>query len=242
LIRVFSNVDALSREAANLVAELSGKAVEKRGKFLLALSGGNSPGPLYERLAEMPYRDQIPWKQTWVFWSDERYVPLSDDRSNAGMAMKLLLSRVPVPKDQILPIYDENANAEKAATEYEAAILETAGRSAQRFDLILLGCGEDGHTASLFPDSPVLNEKNALVRAVQSPGGYLKRVTMTLPLLNQSRAILFILHGQAKAEIAWRILGDQSESVQLPAQLIRPSDGELLWFLDSEAALKLHLA
>jgi len=240
LIRVFPDVDTLSEEAADLIVKLSQEAVEKHGRFLLALSGGQSPGPLYERLAKTPYRDQIPWKQTWVFWSDERYVPLTDARSNAGMAMELLLRQVPIPEDQILPVYNESTNAEKAAAEYEAAIFRITGREAQRFDLIMLGCGEDGHTASLFPGSPVIDEKNALVAAVQSPTGDMKRVTMTLPLLNQSRAVLFIVHGQAKAEIVWQIHEDRTDSTQLPAQLIRPSDGELLWFLDSAAASKLH--
>lgn len=203
----------------------------------MALSGGNSPRPLFKLLAQPPYLDQLPWHKTWVLWSDERYVPLDDDRSNAGHAMKLLLEHVPIPPEQILAIYKDGAGVDEAAALYESEVRGLLDGDAPRLDMVLLGCGTDGHTASLFPGNPVLSKSDALVRAVKPAQSDIARVTMTLPLLNQARSVVFIVTGEAKADIVHRILED---SEPLPAGMVQPVQGELLWLLDSEAASKLQ--
>ena len=224
MIRVFEN----SRELAWGAAEHF-VALAQRDSFTVALSGGSTPKILYQVLAE-EFREQIPWSRTQFFWSDERHVPPDHPDSNYRMAYEALLSRVPVPESNVHRVHSENPNAQGAADEYEKIIVP-------RLDLILLGLGTDGHTASIFPGSGVLHETKRLVAApwVEKLNTY--RITMTLPLLNNGASIVFLVSGADKAAIVKEVL----EGPKIyPAQFVQPINGELIWMLDRDAAAGLN--
>ncbi len=239
MIEVFGSVDRLVKTAAKKVVNVAQNAVQERGRFIIALSGGHSPRPLYQLLTESPYRDQVPWRRTIVLWSDERYVPLSDKRSNAGQAKSLLLDHVPVHANSILPMYVDGLDPQKAAAYYGRRLVVLFANASPRIDVTLLGCGEDGHTASLFPGSPILSENSAFVSAVPKSETGVARITMTPLLLNQSRKIIFVVYGQNKADVVHRVLETPPESPPLPAQLVVATDGPTRWLLDKEAASQL---
>jgi len=239
MIRTFHNVAALARGAADLFARTARSSIEQRGRFTVALSGGGSPRPVYELLAEPENLRRVPWENVFVFWGDERYVPLRDDRSNAGRAQSVLLDHVPIPPANIFPIYDERLSPDEAAAAYEKKIRDHFGHAAPRFDLILLGCGENGHTASLFPETPVLEESERLVAPVRVAHQDIARVTLTVPLLNMARITAFIAFGSRKASVVRDVINGPRQPEKLPAQLIQPVDGVMYWYLDTEAASAL---
>lgn len=221
MIRVFENSRELARGAAEHLVTLAPVTV--------ALSGGSTPKVLYQLLAE-EFRDQVSWASTQFFWSDERHVPPDHPDSNYRMAYESLLSRVPVPESNVHRVHSENPSAQEAADEYEKVIVP-------RLDLILLGLGADGHTASIFPGSDVLHETKRLVAApwVEKLNTY--RITMTLPLLNNGASILFLVSGAEKAQIVKEVLEGPKK---YPAQFVQPTDGELIWMLDRDAAAGLN--
>jgi 6-phosphogluconolactonase len=190
MITVFKDTAELSRTAAELFVQAAREAVEQNGRFTVALTGGSSPVQLYRLLAQSPYREQVPWEQTYVFWGDERWVPLTDERSNAKMALDTFLSQVPVPPAQIYPMWGEG-EPEEFAHQYEALLQQHFHQQAPVFDLILLGMGDDGHTASLFPGTEVLQENSRWVLAYYLKPQSMYRVTLTAPLINQARKIVF---------------------------------------------------
>jgi 6-phosphogluconolactonase len=221
MIRVFENSRELARGAAEHLVALAPVTV--------ALSGGSTPKVLYQLLAE-EFRDQVSWASTQFFWSDERHVPPDHPDSNYRMAHEALLSRVPVPESNVHRIHGENPSAQEAADEYEKVVVP-------RLDLILLGLGGDGHTASIFPGSDVLHETKRLVAApwVEKLNTY--RITMTLPLLNNGASILFLVSGAEKAQIVKEVLEGPKK---YPAQFVQPTNGELIWMLDRDAAAGLN--
>ncbi len=249
--------------AAGVVAEAR-RTVGRRGCFRMALSGGSTPRLAYEALARPPFAETMPWASTHVFWSDERCVAADDARSNQRMAREALLDHVPVPSHQTHPVrYADGAaggasgegtsalKAEQAAQGYERLLRAQGGV----MDLILLGLGEDGHTASLFPGSEALEERERWALAVpHDPGpqadggdqGPLWRVTLTAPYINQADCVFFVVSGAAKAAVLKRVLADDPHPdlppvLSLPARLVRPSSGRLYWFVDDEAASGLDL-
>jgi 6-phosphogluconolactonase len=241
MIKVFDDIDTLIEHAARLMATVADKAFRERGHFILALSGGHSPRPLFKLLARPPYRDMIPWEQSFILWSDERFVPLDDPRSNAGIAYELLLKHVPVPDDQIFTMYTEGKEPEEAAREYESKIRKIFKNNKPGIDLILLGCGSDGHTASLFPGSQAANENKSLVVAVNHGERDLPRISMTPPLINRSSVVLFITYGLEKAAAVHEVLEGTAKSEVVPARIVKPDRGEVFWFIDKEAATGLTL-
>ena len=224
MIRVYEN----SRELALGAAEHF-VALAQKDSFTVALSGGSTPRVLYQVLAE-EFREQVPWSNTHFFWSDERHVPPDHPDSNYRMAHEALLSRVPVPERNVHRIRSENPSAQEAADEYEKIIVP-------RLDLILLGLGIDGHTASIFPGSEVLYETKRLVAApwVEKLNAY--RITMTLPLLNKGASVLFLVSGAEKAGIVKEVLEGPKK---YPTQFVQPTNGELIWMLDRDAAAGLN--
>lgn len=224
-IEIYNDPNEVAGAAAKYFVRRSGRSV--------ALSGGSTPRLLYERLAES-FRDQIAWDRIHFYWSDERHVPPDHPESNYRMAYEALLSRVPVPSGNIHRIPAENPNAVEAAAQYETTLRETSG---ERLDLIFLGLGADGHTASIFPGSEVLEEKTQLVAApwVEKFKSY--RITMTLPLLNNGASIVFLVTGKEKAEIVKEVLHGPK---RYPAQEIQPVSGELIWMLDRDAGRFLN--
>ena len=227
MIEIFANAQELARGAAAYLVARSGEAVDQKGFFTVALSGGSTPKTLYQLLAdpEEPFRAQIPWTRTHFFWSDERHVPPDHPDSNYRMTYEAMLAHVPVPESNIHRVHSENPNADEAASEYEQTLLQ--------LDLILLGLGTDGHTASIFPGSEVLHETKRLVAApwVEKFNAY--RITMTLPLLNSGAAVLFLVSGAEKAGIVKEVLKGPK---QYPAQFVQPTHGQLVWMLDRLAA------
>ena len=236
-IRVFDDLEALSRAAASLFIDSCAEAIRSRGRALIALSGGNTPLELYKLLARPPYAEQVDWLHVHVFWGDERCVPPDDPESNYRQANEALLSWVPIPKDHIHRVHGE-AEPQDAALSYALLLRNYASRpmSWPRFDLVLLGMGEDGHTASLFPGSPVdINAPTAAVTA-QYQGRPANRVTITPVLLNEARRLMFLVSGQSKSRTLANVLYGKYDPDRLPAQRIRPVDGELIWMVDQEAA------
>jgi 6-phosphogluconolactonase len=241
-VQIFQTKDTLFSAAADSLRDLALQAVEDRGRFLLVLSGGSTPRPLYELLSRSPYDTQIPWQKTHVFWGDERAVEPDDAQSNYGQAYELLLKKVDVPADHVHRIRGEVPPAE-AARAYADELMRfgPGGRPWPRFDLVLLGMGSDGHTASLFPGSThPLRETQSTLAVTGSygdrPSG---RVTLTPPIFNSARHIHFLVTGAEKAETLARVLNDKKNRVRLPAQRIQPDEGQVTWFVDREAASRL---
>jgi 6-phosphogluconolactonase len=235
MMTVYADLESLSRAAAALVVTQANLAVTARGRFSLALAGGHTPRRTYELLAQAPFLDQAPWDQMHVFWGDERCVPLDDPRSNAHMARKAWLDHVPIPLNQIHPINCAPAQA-AAARQYEARLREFFAGQPPRLDLVLLGLGPDGHTASLFPATPVLEEKGRWVAEVYLAEPDLPRVTLTAALINQAAVVAFLVAGRSKAGVLREVRHGPRNPRRLPAQLIQPRNGDLFWLVDREAA------
>ena len=238
-INVFENLDEINRALADLFVRHAQHSTDAHGRFTVALTGGSSPVPLYRMLAQMPYREQIDWEKVFVFWGDERWVPLDDARSNAKMAYETLLNHVPVPEQQVFPMWEEGKDPGEFAQEYEEEVKRILGENGA-FDLIMLGMGEDGHTASLFPDTDVLDEKHDWVRAYYLKPQQMYRITLTAPLINRAKEIVFLTHGENKAAALKEILEGEKNYRQYPAQLIDPIEGKLSWFVDKAAASMLQ--
>ncbi|NIM52086.1 MAG: 6-phosphogluconolactonase [Gemmatimonadales bacterium] len=239
-VLIFDDAAALAEGAAREVVRSTRNAVRRRGRCALALAGGGTPRHLYQRLALPPHRGQIDWAKVQWFWGDERCVPPDDPSSNYRLANEMLLSRVSMKKKAVHRIRGELDPA-RAATLYEEEIRRTSGERTPRFDLILLGMGFDGHTASLFPDTPRLRDERRLVVATRSPLPPASRVTFTLHLINAARKVVVLVQGAAKAPVLARavhgVAGDPA--APLPAALLRPARGSLLWFVDRAAAARL---
>lgn len=226
--------------AARTIIGHANAAIQSRGKFTIALSGGSTPKKLYELLASAEWQSKMPWAKTEFFWGDERYVPITDPTSNFHMTQQAMLSRVPVPEANIHRVHTEEADSNHAAELYEQEIRRVVGAGdAPQFDLILLGLGTNGHTASLFPYQPCLHEKKKLVVAEYIEEVKMTRVTMTAPLINAAHNILFIALGADKATIMRDVVTGVFDPERLPAQLIRPTTGQLTWMIDPPAAEKL---
>jgi 6-phosphogluconolactonase len=238
-IRIFDTLALLYHAAAATVARLAGDAVSARGRFLLVLSGGATPLPLFERLAQPPYRDQVPWAQTDVFWADERMVPAGHEESNFGRARSALLRHVPIPDAQLHPV-NGDLDAQQASDGYanELARFAAPGQRWPRFDLVLLGLGADGHTASLFPTLAGQIPDDAAVWAVEAPdaGRPVSRVTLTPAAINDARDVIFLVVGRDKAQALAQALTPGVHGHEWPARLIQPVHGGLTWFVDKDAA------
>jgi len=235
MLEIFEDKAALSKTAAELFVRTAREAVQQHGRFTVALTGGSSPVQLYSLLAQLPYREQVPWQQTFIFWGDERWVPLTDERSNFRMAQENLLSKVPVPQEQVYPMWGDAA-PEAFARQYEQLLQQHFGQQAPQFDLILLGMGDDGHTASLFPGTEVLHETSRWVQAYYLEPQAMHRITLTAPLINQAKMICFLTFGSNKAAALHEVLEGERNPEQYPSQLIQPQDGEVHWLVDTSAA------
>jgi 6-phosphogluconolactonase len=252
-VKRYPNLDALSRAAAEFTLELAKENVKKHGAFAVALSGGNTPRPLSEALANPPFEARMPWNGTHLFWGDERCVPMDHPDSNFAMASNTLISRVPIPSQNVHRIPVEIVPADGAAEAYEASLREFFGTFAKTdtpphapyggepfpsFDLILLGVGKDGHTASLFPGDQALEEGKRLAVAVRTPHGSppVPRITLTLPVINRAQCVLFLASGAGKREVIRSILeGTPPATGSYPAARVNP-EGRLIWLIDEEAA------
>lgn len=232
-LEVFETEKLLNEATAKFIIDLAHKAVAGRNKFTIALSGGQTPIKLYKLLARTPYSKQLPWKKTHVFWGDERCVPLNDKRNNANQAKLALLNKVDIPLQNI-HIIPVNQSPEVAARKYEIEIMTFFKSKKPSFDLILLGLGENGHTASLFPNTSVIKDKTKGIREIYVKEENEYRITMTAPLINQARNTLFLVVGKNKATILREVLTRAYTPNKYPAQLINSAG--LIWLADKKAA------
>ena len=235
--RIFQDGDALSRAALEALLQILSDAVKERDRFAIALAGGHTPAKLYQMWAQAEKRGvRTPWERVHLFWGDERYVAQDDPASNYRMARESLIAHVPIPKGNVHPMPTDAPWPEKAAEAYEAELHRFFGAATPAFDLQLLGLGVEGHTASLFPGSPALDEKERWVAAVEVPVRPPQRLTLTLPVLNQGRNTFFLVAGADKRVIMTALQGQStSGSGSYPAARVQPK-GPVVWFLDQAAA------
>lgn len=237
---VCADPEAVAREAARRFTLHAAAAIQQRGRFTVALSGGSTPKRLYEMLSQEPYREQVDWDYVQFFWGDERFVPSTNAASNYHMTEVALLNSLDSPAENIHRVRTELENADAAALAYEkeiAAVFGVPEGEIPKFDLVLLGLGTNGHTASLFPYSKALREGSKLVVAEYVDEVKQSRITMTVPVLNSARDVLFLVTGADKATVVNEILFGKPDPERLPAQLINPSSAT--WLLDRAAASAL---
>jgi 6-phosphogluconolactonase len=236
--RILSDIDALSRAALEeLLSDLK-NAIKQRGRGAIALSGGHTPEKMYSLWAATEkYRSETDWNRVHFFWGDERYVSQDDPLSNYRMTRLTLLEHVPIPAANIHAVPTNLATPEQGAEAYDQELRKFFGSAAPAFDVTLLGLGPEGHTASLFPDSPALEEKARWVLPVHVAATPPNRLTFTLPVLNSSRNTYFLVAGESKRPILAALRAEpDSRPSAYPAGRIRPADGRVLWFLDQAAA------
>lgn len=237
-IQAFPNLEAISHKAAEIFLNFSRSSLQSKKSFMVALSGGSTPRKFYYLLGCTPYCRQIEWQRIHFFWVDERCVPPDHEQSNFKTVYDTLLSRVPVPREKIHRIRGEE-NPEEAAREYEEVMKTFWGKNdIPAFDLIVLGMGEDGHTASLFPGAEALREEKRFAIPVYRKKPEISRVSLTLPVLNNASQILFLVSGQAKAKVLAEILGCGETKNHYPAGLVSPAHGKMTWLIDQYAAGK----
>jgi 6-phosphogluconolactonase len=233
---------ALIGEAARRIADTIHRCLAERQWCAVALSGGSTPRPVYQRLTQPPYREQIDWNRVHWFWGDERSVPPDHPDSNYRMAYEAMLAHVPVPPENVHRILAEEG-AEAAAEAYERElhrIFQLQPGAVPRFDLLLLGVGADGHIASLFPRTMALSVRDRLVVANSVPQLDTQRITFTVPVIQAARTIFVLVSGQDKAEAVARAIEGNDDWTTTPAQLLRAAQGDVIWFLDRAAAQLLR--
>ncbi len=234
-LHIYPNKTELITATAEMIVTTIAEAIRLRGKCAIALSGGSTPREVYEKLAQENFRTRIDWLRVHWFWGDERMVPPEHAESNYRMTHEALLAHVPAPASNVHRIKAELA-PQPAASEYRTVLASFFQQEEKAFDLILLGLGEDGHTASLFPETTALYEAAQSVTEVFVPKLDKWRVTLTLPMINRGRKVAFLVAGKSKAEIVAGISGLTQPEMKWPASLIQPQAGELFWLLDNEAA------
>jgi 6-phosphogluconolactonase len=239
-ISVYPDTDTLSRDAAQYIVRLANESVVLHGRFTIALSGGTTPRKLYGMLGDEPYRSQIDWALVDIFWSDERCVPPDSEDSNYLLAQQVLLNKIPIPAAQIHRMPADELDRDTASQAYTNAMRRVfATNGIPSFDLIQLGMGPEGHTASLFPHQASLHEQQRLVMPVSVPKPPPPRLTFTPPILNAAHNILFLVTGADKADAVQAVLEDEYNPDEYPAQIVRPTNGEVVWMLDTKAASTL---
>ena len=238
-IKIYDNSDGLINALAQAVCDAAKEAISARVQFNFVLSGGSSPKKLYKLLGAKPNKKQIDWEKTFFFFGDERFVPKGDSERNSLMAKKALFDPLKIPKSHIFKV-DTTGSPEEAAVKYAASIANHFQKTPVEFDFLLLGIGDNSHTASLFPHTDVLDETEATVKSVFVKEVDMYRITMTAPLINQARTIAFLVFGEDKSEAVFQILEGKTESAaQYPARLIHSDDPKVVWYMDTAAASRL---
>jgi 6-phosphogluconolactonase len=236
IVEVLPDKAALLQRSLEIVVNKIQTAISERGQCTIALSGGSTPKPLYEQLAAQ----NLPWRGLQVFWGDERYVPADHPDSNQGMARQAWLSKVPIPRANIHPMPTDEADPAIAASKHEAELqqlFQVEPGELPAFDIVLLGIGDDGHTASLFPHTAALQVRDRLVTVGNKDGQ--PRITFTATLINHARAVIFIVSGESKRPALAQIFASEADETEYPARLIQP-EGELWWLLDADAGAELQ--
>lgn len=235
ILKIYDNPATVIKKLAEYICLIAKESIKARGEFTFVLSGGGSPGKLYELLASDEYKNKIDWKKTYFFFGDERFVPAGDVQRNSLMAEKKLFKPLEIKEFQIFKV-DTSGTPEEAAQKYNEAIAAHFKTIPVEFDLNLLGLGSNSHTASLFPNTDVLAETEALVKSIFVEEVGMHRITMSAPLINQSKNIVFLVFGKDKAQAVYHILEDvNGSSSMFPARLIT-KNRKVKWYLDSDAA------
>ena len=238
-LNIYPNINELLKALAEKICAAAEESIEKRGRFNFVLSGGNSPKKLYELLASEEFENRIEWEKVFFFFGDERFVPDNDSRRNSAMAEKALFEPLGIKDERIFKV-DTSSSPEQAAEKYIRAINEHFYNLPVEFDFILLGLGDDAHTASLFPKSSVLEETDATIKSIFIDQAKMYRVTMTAPLINNAREIVFLVFGNDKADAVFHVLNSEELNVnQYPAKLITKDSVKVQWFLDRASAANL---
>lgn len=238
MLKIFNTPDSVLTALADFIVLKSTEAISQKGRFNIALSGGSSPKKLYELLASDAYRTKVEWSNVFFFFGDERYVPLYHRDSNYLMTVHALFEPLSISNDNIFSVNTALPPAD-AAKDYEQRLLDHFLETPCRFDVVLLGLGDNSHTASLFPHTSVLHEKHALVKEIFVDEVNMYRITFTAPLINAAHNIAFLVYGAGKAEAVRHILEDPTDIELYPAQLINAVSGDLYWFMDEGAAAKI---
>jgi 6-phosphogluconolactonase len=241
-MEILPDGDALALRAADLFALAAQEAAAARGRFAVALSGGETPRALYRLLARQQFSQKVPWRRVHLYWGDERCVPPEDAQSNYGVARDAFIKHVPIPAENVHRMRGEDP-PEEAAQAYDAELRGLAAQERPRaevpvFDLVLLGLGADGHTASLFPHSDALAAEESFAVATQAPDGS-PRLTVTAPVLNAARRVWFLVSGAEKAGMVAEVIEGLRVPMAVPAQGVSPAHGTLTWLLDAAAAAEL---
>jgi 6-phosphogluconolactonase len=239
VLEIHPDKESLSRSVAEAIVALIDQTCKTRPYFSMALAGGSTPRLLYSLLAA-DYASSIPWDRVKLYWGDERYVPHTDEKSNYRMAKEALLDHVPIPPDQIFPIPTHITNPKEAANSYASQMKRTLSDSDGRLDLVLLGMGDDGHTASLFPGSPALEADQVSVVAAPAPVEPHQRITLTFPSINEARAVYFMVSGKGKAPALRCAFKKTSQITDCPSGRVAPRNGSLVWWVDKDAASLLN--
>jgi 6-phosphogluconolactonase len=243
MLELFADPTALAQAAAMRFVAICQAACASHGRWSVALAGGSTPRGLYQLLANDPWRSQIDWSRGFVFWGDERFVPPDDGESLLGLARTTLLDHVPIPPDQIVPFPTVGLSLAEAAAIYEQQLLRFGAGQTPQFDLVLLGMGPDGHTASLFPGHPEAEQPSdrLAIAVTNAPKPPPDRLSLTYRTLNAARHMLFLVTGADKAETLAAVLEGPPNRSRLPAQGVQPVDGTLIWMVDQAAAQRLAL-
>jgi 6-phosphogluconolactonase len=241
-IAIYDDKHTISQHAAEYIMRIARESLDLHGRFTFALTGGTTPGEVYSLLGSEPIRSQIDWQLVHIFWGDERCVPHNNPESNFYLAQEVLLNNVAIPKSQIHPVPADQIDRDAASQTYAVEMQHVFGTNGiPSFDLIHLGMGPEGHTASLFPHQSSLHEKHRLVIPVSVPKPPPDRLTFTPPLLNAAKNVLFLVAGSEKADALHAVLEGEYQPDEYPAQIVRPANGEVVWMLDKAAAQKLHV-
>ncbi len=240
-IAIYDDKHILSQHAAEYIMRIAKESIDLHGRFTIALTGGTTPGEAYSLLASEPIRSQIDWQRVYIFWGDERCVPHTNPESNYYLAQQVLFDKVAIPKSQIHPVPADQPDRDAASQAYTVELHQAFGTNGvPSFDLIHLGMGPEGHTASLFPHQASLHEKHRLVMPVSVPKPPPDRLTFTPPLLNAARNVLFLVTGSEKADALHAVLEGEYQPNEYPAQIVHPTNGEVVWMVDRAAAQNLQ--
>lgn len=237
-LHIFDNKEMMSDQLASWIVNLILDTFKEQDSFTLVLSGGETPKLLFRKLASDPYKNKIDWKRIDLFWGDERAVPFDDDRNNAKMAYDILIDHIDIPAKQV-HIMRTDIEPNFAADEYEKILHRYFDNTPNSFDLVLLGMGDDGHTLSLFPDSPIIEEHARWVNAVYNLEQKMYRISLMPVIVNRASHIAFMVDGEKKAKALEMVLEGNYQPEKIPAQIIKPANGQLHWFLDKAAAKEL---
>lgn len=237
-IRIHATAAELNEALAQFICDLVHARLQEQPHFSLVLSGGSTPVALYKLLASDDWKHKVDWSRVLLFWGDERYVPLEDERNNAGVAMKTLLDHVPVRDEHVFRMRTD-LEPQTAAGLYDQKLQELFGDKAVTFDLVLLGMGDDGHTLSLFPHNELLEDSTSWVRAAFIEKLDMYRLTLMPAVVNRAAHVVFMVSGAGKANMLEQVIAGEYDPKQLPSQLIQPSLGSLIWYVDEEAAKEL---